>query len=119
MRCNLKCVQGVRGVLCISSILSTLRNSKLFLDIETHHDRVDTPDRVNGKSSKQGFIEASSERLMVVIVRLNPPSFGCCSLCHRWATLPFCLEYFNRGDMVLWGEICEICAAETREDKRK
>ena len=32
------------------SILSKLRNSKLFLDIETHHDRGDTPDGVNVKS---------------------------------------------------------------------
>ena len=31
------------------SILSTLRISILLLDIETHHDRGGTPDRVNGK----------------------------------------------------------------------
>lgn len=49
MRFNIKSVQGVRGVLCIFSILSKLRNSKLFLEVKTHHDRSDTLDGVNGE----------------------------------------------------------------------
>lgn len=54
MRSNIKSVQGGQGVLCILSILSTLRNSKLFLEGRSHHDRVDTLDGVNGEISKQG-----------------------------------------------------------------
>ena len=39
-----KCVRGVRGGMMTFSILSKLRNSKLFLEGKTHHARGDTPD---------------------------------------------------------------------------
>jgi len=53
--------------------------------------------------------------LTVVILKLNEPVYGRCSLCHRWATLPFCLEYLNsQGNMVKWGEICRNCKEQSQ-----
>jgi len=54
-------------------------------------------------------------QLTVVILKLNEPVYGRCSLCNRWATLPFCLEYLNsQGTMVKWGEICRNCKEQSQ-----
>lgn len=55
-----------------------------------------------------------------IIVKLNPPTFGRCSLCQRWAVLSFCLEYLDsNGAIESWGEVCASCVAKTMGEKRK
>ena len=57
--------------------------------------------------------QTCSERLTAIIVKLEPAVYGRCSLCNRWTTLGFCIEYLNsQGAMTLWGEICQECKQE-------
>jgi len=54
--------------------------------------------------------EETEPKLTAVTVKLEPATYGRCSLCERWTMLRFCLEYLDdEGDIVLWGDICEEC----------
>lgn len=56
-------------------------------------------------------------KLTAVIVKLEPVNYGRCCLCGRRGMLPCCLEYFNgEGCLVMWGDVCEECAAKTMEE---
>ena len=56
--------------------------------------------------------DLNPRELRAIIVKLEPVTYGRCSLCNRWAMLHFCLEYFDsKGDLVMWGEVCQNCAA--------
>lgn len=60
--------------------------------------------------------KAGAPKLTAVIVELETATYERCCLCNRKRMLRFCLEYFDsEGELVMWGDVCEECAAKTVE----
>jgi len=54
----------------------------------------------------------------VIVVKLEPLSYGRCCLCNYRGPLPFCVEYLDaQAVLTCWGDICQTCGERVMGDE--